>query len=289
MKLPLWWGVTRLGERFFMRAAPACCALLVAVRLPLHSQGTPEWLELGAEFSIGREEPGYDLTMVGDVVTVPGGMILVAQPREGLVRVFGSTGSLIGSVGRRGSGPGEFQRVSGLTVRGDTLMVSDGSLSRVSVFLPRWTLIQTISISPALAGRSYRRLAPLGVLRDGSIVASPVVAATVANNPEATVLPLYVVGRDNEIKGILAELDMSDVSARISTGVRFIAISRPLSNASLWDVAADGSVVDMVHPRVPTGSRRERFQVIALRSAAVRRGWRGCGGPMGPVASALRP
>jgi hypothetical protein len=54
--------------------------------------------------------------MVGEVVIGSGGMILVAQPTEGLVRVFDPTGSFIGSVGRRGSGPAEFQRVSGLTM-----------------------------------------------------------------------------------------------------------------------------------------------------------------------------
>jgi hypothetical protein len=45
-----------LGERFFVRAAPACCARLVAVRLPLHSQGTPEWLELAARGSGPAEQ-----------------------------------------------------------------------------------------------------------------------------------------------------------------------------------------------------------------------------------------
>lgn len=59
------------------------------------------------------------------------------------VRVFGPDGSLLQTIGRKGSGPGEFQGAASLGFVGDTLFVSDGILRRVTFFTLAGVVIQT--------------------------------------------------------------------------------------------------------------------------------------------------
>jgi hypothetical protein len=53
------------------------------------------------------------------------------------VVTFGPDGQFVRALGRRGSGPGEFRAIRTVQVlRGDSLLVYDGSLGRINVFAP---------------------------------------------------------------------------------------------------------------------------------------------------------
>ena len=73
------------------------------------------------------------LTRVGHVVH-DRDRILISQPDEHHLRVFSSDGGLLGIIGRRGQGPGEFEEVSRVGLHGDEVWVSDGLSGRVSFF-----------------------------------------------------------------------------------------------------------------------------------------------------------
>jgi hypothetical protein len=66
----------------------------------------------------------------------------------GPIDVFSSTGFYLRSLGRKGSGPGEYRTVSGLlALTADTLAVVDAELNRITMIAPDYTLIRTISIA----------------------------------------------------------------------------------------------------------------------------------------------
>lgn len=84
--------------------------------------------ELGDDDAFGR---------VMDVELGPTGRIYVADDLSWNVAVFDRSGRLLRRLGRRGRGPGEFERPWHLAVdRHDSLFVWDGAVGRISVFGP---------------------------------------------------------------------------------------------------------------------------------------------------------
>ncbi|HEV3049083.1 MAG TPA: 6-bladed beta-propeller, partial [Longimicrobium sp.] len=84
--------------------------------------------ESGADDAFGR---------VMDVELGASGRIYVADDLNWRISVFDGSGRLLRRVGRRGPGPGEFERPWYLAVdRLDSLFVWDGALARISVFGP---------------------------------------------------------------------------------------------------------------------------------------------------------
>jgi hypothetical protein len=99
---------------------------------------------------------------------------LLARDNRGRVYVFGaategaqvfdSTGAFIRQIGRDGSGPGEYRGVSGIQpLGGDSLAVFDGTLRRITILAPDYSLVRTMPISvsvgnPAVSRRSGRQV-----------------------------------------------------------------------------------------------------------------------------------
>jgi hypothetical protein len=127
----------------------ACVALLVVVALmavvragaqqegvvrprgPAARLVMTEVLRLGSAFG----DDAFGRAM--DVELGPTGRIYVADDLSWNVLVFDRSGRLLRRVGRRGQGPGEFERPWYLAVdRYDSLFVWDGALARISVFGP---------------------------------------------------------------------------------------------------------------------------------------------------------
>ena len=78
--------------------------------------------------------PEWPLTRVGDVVISDDGRLFVSQPEVPAVYVLGEAGRVMGTIGRRGEGPGGFIQLAAIGLLGDTLFASDPSLGRVSFF-----------------------------------------------------------------------------------------------------------------------------------------------------------
>lgn len=108
------------------------------------------------------------LTGVRDIAVSAGGEAYVLASRLYRVLAFSRTGELLGSVGREGQGPGEFQspRRTGLT--GDTLWIADSGSDRVVLF-DRNDLSFLGSLAPsAPVGTELGARMPLGLSRGGA-------------------------------------------------------------------------------------------------------------------------
>lgn len=84
-----------------------------------------------------------DFSVVWRVHVGPKGEIVVVEPQDSRVRIYDSTGTPVGTIGRRGEGPGEFQYVGPVFWAADTLVVWDMELARRTYLLTDGTLIRT--------------------------------------------------------------------------------------------------------------------------------------------------
>lgn len=67
---------------------------------------------------------------------LPDGRLAVPLHGDSEIRVFGPDGTFLERLGRAGEGPGEFASLSQAWSRGDTIEAMDGSLRRITRFLP---------------------------------------------------------------------------------------------------------------------------------------------------------
>ncbi len=86
--------------------------------------------------------------------TFLGDKIVVAEAGEHRIVAFSVDGELLWRAGRHGSGPGEFEDMSGIATIGDHVVVYDTDLARISEFNSSGVLVSTsgVDIVAAMAG-----------------------------------------------------------------------------------------------------------------------------------------
>jgi hypothetical protein len=109
----------------------------------------------------------YALFQVQGAGRLEEGGIVLANAGSGEIRFYSAEGEFVTAMGRKGEGPGEFQSpvlVGVLT--GDTLVVVDSQLRRLSLIHPGEGTVESVRISDDLGGGGF----PQGMFADGSIV-----------------------------------------------------------------------------------------------------------------------
>jgi len=158
-------------------AAPDTPAVVVrdSAGVSIVENGEPMWADgegitVASEPSLvigaaaGPEED--NLTRVWDATVLPGGGIALINGGASEVQIRASDGSHIRTLGRQGSGPGEFNSPRWLAVRGDTLMVFDPlqGLGRMTLYSLSGDLLGTETLQ--VDGLNYP--SPDALLPDGS-------------------------------------------------------------------------------------------------------------------------
>ena len=121
---------------------------------------------------IGDEADGSHAIFSGPVLPVflSDGRIVVANGGSQELRFFDKTGTWIRSIGRSGSGPGEFNSLGWLHVgTADSLLTYDWGQLRVSVFSPDGQYERSYMLGPDGGGGTLR---PQAALANGAIIAS---------------------------------------------------------------------------------------------------------------------
>ncbi len=109
----------------------------------------------------------------GTVIALPmsDGRLVVANAGTSEIRFFDRTGQRIGSFGRKGSGPGEFERIASMLVgAGDSVLVFDQGTRRLTVIGPTGTLIRTGMIA---LEQGTEATGVIGLLAGGGLVVRP--------------------------------------------------------------------------------------------------------------------
>lgn len=122
-------------------------------------------LEVGGE---GRGA-GHTLSGVVAAFRLGDGRLAVADAGSSELRVFDAQGSLTAAFGRAGEGPGEMRALSRVfLLPGDSLLVSDSQLRRLTVFSADGVLQRT---APLAAGDNAA--SPVALLADNTLLARP--------------------------------------------------------------------------------------------------------------------
>ena len=108
---------------------------------------------------IGTEgNPDYEFVNIVAIHRLPDGAVAVGdyQTQTPTIRIYDSQGRLLRKLGRLGEGPGEFRGLSALLQSGDTLIVFDSRLLRLTRYLAGGTLLGTQPVrTDAVNGRVY--------------------------------------------------------------------------------------------------------------------------------------
>ena len=119
--------------------------------------------------SQGRDEPIF--SQIGDMAVDEHERIFVSDWKETRIRVFDRNGIILMNIGKKGQGPGEFERINGIQITPQNeLMVLDASRKRLSFFSLAGEFVRSKSLSEiqALAIRinSKRNFLCLSALLD---------------------------------------------------------------------------------------------------------------------------
>lgn len=143
-----------------------CVAFLLIVaalwgsdRAQAQARSAPPQCTLSREPTAVIGDAGTELGAVTGGVFVEDTLLAVTDHRDTSLRFFSVSGRQVARYGRRGSGPGEFQRPEAVTTWGDTAVVFDPSERRVSYFTVKDGHIRTMS-----TGWGFRSVLPGGRL-----------------------------------------------------------------------------------------------------------------------------
>lgn len=245
-----------------LKKAWMLAAIMVFGAYEGHSQ-VPQW-HLAPELRIGGlNSSDASLTEVRSVVADGEGRIYVSQPQEGLVRVFDEHGAFVRTIGRRGSGPGEFQQLGSIGLVGDSLYAVDLVLQRISVFRTDGSHIRTLAVtSPPLEG--FRAAGPIAILADGSIVAQPTVSPRMTASGGLRI-PVLRLSQEGEVLDTFPNLPMpADNVVIVRLSDRTAYLNRPFVERPITAVAPDGSAVAFVHQTPAASGGNSSFSIIRL-------------------------
>ena len=212
------------------------------------AQSTPPIRSLVEELRIdGRI---HEWTAVDEVRVGPGGHILVAERRDTTVRVFSPAGQLVRSIGRRGQGPGEFERIGGIGSIGDTIWAGDPTLRRLTYFDLAGNVLGTTRVDsapvimPGVATQSRFVWSPPRLLYpDGRALISPLTTTGPADTlGNVNLNPIWRTTRSGRVLDTVAILrrENAAIGMRSTDGARTTVLLNPFPQRHQFGVSPDG-------------------------------------------------
>jgi hypothetical protein len=230
--------------------------------------------ELSVTRDLRIDANAESLSPVGWIAVLSDGAIAVSQRQDGEILFFSADGSRLSAFGRSGDGPGEFRRLGGYGLVGDTLWVGDPSAGRTTLISRDRTLAGTrpwlhgISLEPPLEGvrPSFFMIRPIALLPDSAILTEPILAAGSESLawPGGTFPgdPIVRVRVDGTFDRVIAWIPENECVVRIivqgGSGVTDI----PLCARAQRAVAVDGSRIAFAIPGAETEGGRYSLVVI---------------------------
>ena len=208
-----------------------------------------------------------NLSPISWIAVAPNGDIAVAQQQDGNIRFFNERGADLGTFGRKGQGPGEFQHIGRHAWLGDTLLVLDPSSRRLTLVSPARTFARTVpwattihmDSDPATPDPSFFWVYPNAMYSDGSMLATPMLASAdtavrwPGGNRDGD--PIVRISSDAAFQKIVAwrPADQCRMDYRFTGGNG--SLVTPFCSRPLDDIALDGSRVAIAGPGIVEGEK----------------------------------
>ena len=202
-----------------------------------------------------------DLSVVKALAVSPSGTIAIAQPQDNAIRLFDAMGNPVATLGRTGSGPGEFRGLFAVGWTGDTLWANDRAANRLTFFAATRQVLRTVPWpgrltyappDPSVAGVGFS-MVPWGVFPDGALLAKGLFSSAARRPAWAVGQKTSVVLKvraDGQFVRVIAWPPSLDrrcvVEVPLPKGISGGAVGIPFCPTPVDDVAQDGSRVVMV-------------------------------------------
>jgi hypothetical protein len=162
--------VTRRDVRSATRLALATLAITAwfATAQSVAAQSVAQW-SLASQPSVVIGEPTRSdelLSRVVGLALAPTGEVILWEPNSSGVRIFSRDGASSRVLARTGAGPGEVRDARWIGMAGDTIVVIDGTLRRITRITVAGRVLSTVDIRSATSALGAR---PVGRLQDGSL------------------------------------------------------------------------------------------------------------------------
>lgn len=110
-----------------------------------------------------------DLSALTTMAASIGGRLAISQVQDGTLRIFAPNGAPMATVGRKGSGPGEFRTINRIGWVGDTVWVVDNLNHRLTFIGPTGTVLRSEQLPTVFT--ATLSLPQISGLRSPSLVA----------------------------------------------------------------------------------------------------------------------
>jgi hypothetical protein len=243
----------------------------------LQTQSPPEF-ELTRDLRIDAGENNLaSIFPPGGIAVSTHGTIVVTQNQDGTLRFFDPSGKPLGTFGRKGQGPGEFQSMGGLAWIGDTLLASDSRTRRYTLVAPDRTFVRTVlwmqsvSLPPRPGGEPPRigPFLPRARYGDGSmlITANLATGSAAADWPggEKPGTPFIRVDSSGAFRQLIAWSPRVQCEASFDAGAGpgSGSLVIPFCHRTLEELSPDGNVLVFVSGAT---ERPPAFHVSAFRA-----------------------
>jgi hypothetical protein len=184
-----------------------------------------------------------DFSLLGNFLVSPDGRLAIPLSQDLQWRLYTPLGQRIAVLGRKGSGPGEFQAISAYSGWiGDTLWTADGSLARITFISPDGKLLRTIRLArqAPVPATGLTTWTPFALHADGTQM------SWIASEEDGHLSHFFVrISPTGSILDTTAHLpplwaeDLPAAKGTFGSRVPFVAVA-------MYDVAGDGSRVTIV-------------------------------------------
>lgn len=221
-------------------------SLLATYRGSLEAQ--PAAIKCDTVFRIDGHASMFDA--VGSVVAGPENQVVVEQKLSRRLRVFDSMGTEGPGLGRQGQGPGEFDALTSVGRKSDSVWAFDGRLERFTLFRfgeeefktynrdQRGARAQVGSRLP-----SFALVLPLALYPDGAVLGKLLTPLSGDWEEDNTI---GIVGPDGGLRRIVARYSGPEGFFRTATNGRTVSWNYPFEHRPQFDVASDGSSAALV-------------------------------------------
>jgi hypothetical protein len=221
-----------------------------------------------------------DFSRIRFLYVSPRREIIIPLIQDLVIRRYDSTGKRLPSLGRRGSGPGEFGMIAPIGWKADTMWAGDEIQRRTSYFRPDGELIRTevnVKYRPPTdaqraadeaAGRreGIRLVNPMGILSDGSVVTYQRTDALRNRNLRSTdqaTMALFLIAPNGRERTIAVLPQTWEEKWTMKYGNLYRTV--PFGPSSRWAVSTNGDRAVSVTTRL-TGSRNGTITVNAFET-----------------------
>lgn len=198
-------------------------------------QGWRVAAEPAVDIGVLEGAPEYQLFRVRGSAVLSDGRIVVANAGTRELRYYSPAGEHLRSVGRQGSGPGEFEELGGVWLMGgDSAVTYDWRGSRLSVFDPQGGFVRSIRLETG-EGMSFPQ--PVGLTEDRKLIANGGVvffsgSANPGVNRDSTAVLVYDL--DGALRDTLGVFPGDEAYVKTdgrSMSVRTLAFGKTLESA----------------------------------------------------------